>query len=187
MNKIDLIIKRHREGDSKALNELIKVLYPELKQIARQRRNQIKGHTTLTPTSILNEAYLKVVNSNSLWKNQGHFYSVMSLAMRHFILTYITRKKNVEFIYTDLIDEFGIENICKDITKERTHLLLTIDQLLNLRTKDKPEEVEVVQCRIFLGLSLEETAEKLEISESTVKRRWKSICDWMKVSVEQDS
>lgn len=185
---VDVILERHRQGDPTALNKLIELLYPELKLIARQRRNQVKGFPTLTATSILNEAYLKIKRGkHSIWTSKNHFYSVMSLAMRHFMLTYMQKRSNTYFEYFDLAEDLGINACIDDLSSDKKHLLISIGQLMDQRIKTHPKEVEVVHCRVFLGLSVKETAEKLEIGEATVKRRWSSACKWMKTQLDIDT
>ena len=182
---IEHLLERHREGDSEALDDLFSIVYPDLKKIATQRRNQINGYPTLTPTSILNEAYLKIINSqNSSWNSKRHFYSVMSLAMRHFILSYIEQRHGKKFQPIELAEELGIAYALNDLPTERKHLLLTIGQLMEERVKTHPEEVDVVNFRIYLGYSVKETAEKMELGEATIKRRWRSVCAWMKKQLD---
>lgn len=181
---LEKLLQDHRDGDPEAIGKIFTLVYPELKNIARNRRSQIKGYDTLNPTSILNEAYLKVANSSSVWTSKYHFFSVMSLAMRHFILTYIKRHHTSRLDIDEVARELGFEDTLREFSSEKKDRLSAIGELMKEREKTHPTEVEIVNSRIYLGYTIKETAKNLQIGEATVNRKWKSVCDWMRSRLE---
>lgn len=181
---LERLLEEHRNGDPESIGKIFTLVYPELKEIAKSRRKKINGYDTLNPTSILNEAYLKVANSSSVWASKNHFFSVMSLAMRHFILTYIERHHSNRLDLEEAARELGINDTMKDFSSDKKHTLLTIAELMKERERTHPVEVEIVNSRIYLGYTIKETAKNLEIGEATVNRKWKSVCSWMRTKIE---
>lgn len=165
------------EGDRKALDQLLPVVYAELHQIAlRQMRHERADHT-LNATALVHEAYLKLMDQNQVsWQNRAHFFAIASRMMRQILISY-ARKHNAEKrgggqAHT-LLDG-------KEIALgERADELLALDEALTQLGSFDERLAQVVEYRFFGGLTIEETAAVLDVSTMTVKRDWNKAKAWL--------
>lgn len=166
-----------RSGDRAALDELIPLLYGELRRLAhlhlaRERR----GHTLQT-SALVNEAYLRLIGASQIdWRDRAHFLAVSGSIMRQ-ILTQYARwraagKRGGRAVRVDLKEEF-----CP--SPERDADLIALDDALNDLARTDAREAKVVELRFFAGLSEEETAHVLGISGRTVRREWNHAKAWL--------
>jgi RNA polymerase sigma-70 factor, ECF subfamily len=157
-----------REGDAAALEELIERVYGELHRKAeRYLRQERRGHT-LQPTAIVHEAYLRLLGRrDSDWQNRAHFFAVAAQSMRRILVEHArhrdAQKRGGGTRYR--IDTVGL-------TEPRSVDLIAVDDALEKLSALDEEQGRVVELRFFGGLTEEETAKVLEISASTVRRKW---------------
>ncbi len=165
------------QGDNQALDELFGMVYDELHRRAQAQRNRWGGTPTMNTTALVHEAYVKLVDQDSLhWQNRAHFFAVAATAMRHILINYAKRKQaqkrggDKEKVPADevaLVDEDAIED------------LLMMNQALEQLEKIDERMCRVVECRFFLGLPINETADALGVSPSTVERDWRKAKAWL--------
>ena len=169
------------DGDAEAFRQVFDVVYDELHRLARQVRRG-RASETMNTTALIHEAYLHLLPSRDLeWKNRGHFLAVAARAMRQ-VLVRAAEKRTAEkrgggqvpvelneAIHSDLDDAIPV-------TPER---IVALDEALHRLDEFAPRQARVVECRFFAGLSVEETAVALTISEPTVKRDWKAARAWL--------
>lgn len=165
------LLEEWRGGDEAAVNELFPLVYRELRRLARGQRFRHRRNDSLVTTALVHEAYLKLVGAaDKQYRNRGHFMAVAAKAMRQ-ILVDQARKRSAQKRGGDLqrsdMDEERLPGA------QRDEEVVALDEALTrLETRD-PRMSRVVELRFFGGLSVEEAAESLEISPTTVKREWR--------------
>jgi RNA polymerase sigma-70 factor (ECF subfamily) len=171
------LLVRLTDGDRGVLDELLPVVYGELRKLASSylRRERV-GHT-LQPTALVHEAYMRLVDQTQVqWQNRAHFFGVAAQMMRRILVDHAraheAEKRGGEFQKLSLD-----ENI--DVSGERDVNLVALDDALNLLAEIDPQKMKVVELRFFGGLSVEETAEVLGVSAPTVKRQWRMAKAWL--------
>lgn len=179
-----LLIKAN-DGDLNAYNKIFPLVYNELRQIAHRIRYQFVGLDTFNTTAIVHEAYLKLIHSESDWKNKAHFSSVAAKAMRQLLLNAARNKKaekrggNFNKVsFDDFEEQISLSDKCS------TEILHLEDALVLLGKKSE-EQMKLVECRFFANMSIEETAEALNLSTSTVKRHWNVAKSWLYSQIQQ--
>ena len=167
-----------REGDYAAAHDLFEHVYTELRRRARGQRKRWKGNPSLPTTALAHEAYLDLVGPEERsWENRSHFFAVAATAMRHILMKEARQKRaqkrggeaptlSLEALRDDLGREVATE-------EERAEALVALDDALGELETERPRAARVVECRFFGGMTIEETAEALGVSDSTVSRDWK--------------
>ena len=175
--KITQLLVDWGNGSEAALENLMPLVYAELRKMAkRYLRDQPSGHTFQT-TELIHEAYLKLAgNDEKEWKNRSHFFGVASQAMRHILVDYARSKmtkKRGENKTRIAFDEALV------VSAERANEIIELnDALIALEALDK-RKCSVVELKYFGGLSLVEIAEVLNVSRETIKRDWKFSRTWL--------
>jgi len=165
------------DGDRAALDELVPLVHSELRRIARNyMRGERKGHTLQT-TALINEAYVRLVDQKHVrWQNRAHFLAIASELMRRILVDYARRrlyqKRGAGALQVTLGE-------AETIPVERTSDLVALDEALTSLTKIDKRRGRVVELKFFGGLSIEETAEVLKISPTTVERDWTIAKAWL--------
>jgi len=165
-------------GDTAALEQLLPVVYAELRHIAaRQLRNERVGHT-LQPTALVHEVYLRLVDQRQAdWQNRAHFFGVAARIMRRILVDHARRHaaaKRGGGLRCVSIDEAQDAPASADIP------ILAADEALSRLEQIDPSLARLVELRAFGGLTIEEAAHVLGVSASTVKRDWRTAKAWLK-------
>ena len=173
------------EGDQEALNKLIPLVYDELHKLAsRYLRRERRDHTLQT-TALVHEAYLKLVNQRDAnFENRLHFFAVAAQIMRRILVDYARRhhaSKRGGDLYKLSLDEALVTS------EEKGADLLALDEALERLAAIDPRQSRVVELRIFAGLTLEETAQALNISPSTVRREWSMAKAWLHRQIKNNN
>jgi RNA polymerase sigma-70 factor (ECF subfamily) len=177
MADVTVLLERWRGGDRAALDELMPLVYGELRSLAdRHLRNERAGHT-LQPTALVNEAYLRLAAvRGGGFENRAHFFAAAATAMRRILVDHARRrgrqKRGADVTIVDL-DVDLVAGIDPRVD------LLALDDALDRLTAVSPVKGKVVELRYFGGLSVEQTAEFLGISPATVKRHWAFARVWL--------
>ncbi len=169
--EITMLLFKMRDGDKQAMNDLFEKVYGELRAMARRQARRGGPNPTLDTTALVNEAYLKLVDQEqAAWNDRKHFLSVAALAMRHILVNHArekqAQKRGGDIKKTDFRDS-------KVGTADRTTEILAVDEALDQLAKLNERLSRVVELRYFGSLSVEETAEVLEVDPRTVKRDWR--------------
>ena len=172
-----------RGGNRAALDRLTPLVYDEIRRIAhRYVQREREGHTLQT-TALVNEAYLRLAGKQQInWQNRAHFFAVTAQVMRHILIDYARRRNYVKHggeAQRIAFDEALATEEAVLMTKPRAVELLALDEALNELAKFDPRKSQVVELRYFGGLSLDETAEVLEVSPMTVRRDWRVAKAWL--------
>ena len=170
MDQITELLKAWGEGDTEALNRLVPLVDHELRKIAHNyMRNERPGHILQT-TALVNEALMKMIGENISWENRKQFYALVARRMRQILVDYARKDRRVE--YTDIADAV--------IADEKPKELLMLDEALSKLADIDERKATIVECRYFIGLTLEQMAEMLGVAQSTVERDWRFARSWLK-------
>ena len=175
--EISLLLANVKKGDEEAFNTLYNLLYEDLKMRAYHLRGSWAGNDTMNATAIVHETYEKLFeNREKRWENRAHFMSVAARAMRQVIINYAekqqTQKRGQGY------EKIALQNLFNPVPAHSLpdpDLLIDIDNALKKLEKLNPLYGRVVECRFFIMMTTEETAEALGVSASTIKRMWKFV------------
>ena len=177
--KVTQILNSAVQGDEHATDELLPLVYDELRKLAARRLALEAPGQTLQATALVHEAYLRLVgDDNVTWSNRRHFFGAAAEAMRRILVERARRKGRVvhggKYKRVDL-NESSIE-AKKD---EDSPDMVFLDEALRRMEREDPRMAEVVKLRLFAGLSVQDTARALEVSTMTVKRDWACARAWL--------
>lgn len=176
-HQITLLLADWSKGDESALEQLMPLVYEELRRMAKNyMRRQPSGHTFQT-TELIHEAYLKIASSEEKqWQNRAHFFGVAAKAMRHILVDYArsksTHKRGGWQDRITLVEDVAV-------TSGRSEEIIALDDALNQLAVLDDRKVRVVEMKFFGGLTIEEIAGVLKISPETVKRDWSFAQTWL--------
>ena len=177
-NGITELLGRWSRGDEEALDQLMPLVYGELRRLAGAYLRRERQQHTLQPTALVNEAYLKLVRQRNMpWQNRAQFFGVAAQLMRRILVDHAranyASKRGGHQVYVSL------KNVGPSETQVEADVLALHDVLNRLAEID-PDQTRIVELRFFGGLTIEETAEVMQISHSTVEREWKLAKAWLK-------
>lgn len=164
-------------GDKAALDELMPLVYAELRKLARNYMRQQRPDHTLQTTALVNEAYLRLIDSSRVnWQNRTHFFAISAQLMRRILVDFARKRNSLKRggeVQKVELDEALV------IPLEQKTDLVALDDALKILAEMNPRQGQVVELRYFGGLSEEEIAEHLEVSVRTVRRDWSVARAWL--------
>jgi RNA polymerase sigma factor (TIGR02999 family) len=163
-------------GEGTPLDRWVPVLYDELRALAGKLLADRGAAVTLEPTSLVHEAYLRLVDQRRMdWQDRLHFFVIAARVMRRVLVDHcrarVTQKRGGALLAVELVEAA--------VPAPREVDVLTVDRLLTSLAEFDPQQEKIVELRFFAGLTVEETAEALSISKATVKRDWAMAKAWM--------
>ena len=183
MNEVTRIINAIEQGDSQASEELLPLVYEELRLLAERKLSKEIPGQTLQATALVHEAYLRLIGSDDPgWDSRGHFFAAASEAMRRILIDNARRKKTERhggYYNKATLNE---SLVGKDKTISLDDLLALNDALEKLEAKDKIK-AELVKLRFFAGLTGDQAAKTLGISLATAVRHWTYARSWLRLEV----
>ncbi|HYJ90922.1 MAG TPA: sigma-70 family RNA polymerase sigma factor [Pyrinomonadaceae bacterium] len=176
-HQISRLLTDWSNGNQRALDQLMPLVYEELRRMARNYLRQQPANHSFQTTELIHEAYLKLAkNNNQNWQNKEHFFGVAAKAMRHILVDYARSKQSQKHGGGQQIRSLDGEMASSD---ERSGQLVALDDALkDLELLDE-RKAQVVELRFFGGLTTEEVADVLKISRETVKRDWRFARTWL--------
>jgi RNA polymerase sigma factor (TIGR02999 family) len=172
----DLLL-RWSQGDGEAREKLVPLVYDELRRVARRCLAGQRSDHTLQSTALVHEAYLRLISNDSVrWDNRIHFFAVAAQLMRRILVDH-ARMKNAKKRGGESITLLLDESLAPP--KEREIDLVALDDALTALAELDQRQSSLVELRFFTGLSIEETAQALNISPATVKREWATARLWL--------
>jgi RNA polymerase sigma-70 factor (ECF subfamily) len=166
-----------QQGDKCALDKLTPLVYEELRRIAHRYVQRERDGHTLQTTALVNEAYVRLVGGRKIeWQNRAHFFAVTAQVMRHILIDHARRRhyaKRGGEAQQVSFDDAAL------MSPERAAELVALDEALSELARLDARKSRVVELRYFGGLSLEETADVLEVSVMTVRRDWRAAKAWL--------
>ncbi|HXJ59358.1 MAG TPA: ECF-type sigma factor [Verrucomicrobiae bacterium] len=180
MGDIANILDAVHQGDLKAAEQLLPLVYEELRRLAASKLSAEKAPQTLQPTALVHEAWLRLAREEKqAWNGRTHFMSAAAEAMRRILIDNARRKRAIRHgggqERVDM-DDLGLEICAPDTDDEE---LLAIHEALDALAAHDARKAEVVKLHFFVGLTLGETAEALAVSEPTAKRDWTYARTWL--------
>jgi RNA polymerase sigma factor (TIGR02999 family) len=164
-------------GQQSALDQLTPLVYDELHRIAKRYMGGERAGQTMQTTALVNEAYLRLVDSSQVhWQNRAHFFAIAAQLMRRILVDFARSRHNLKRggeAKQVSLDEALV------ISPERGADLVALDEALQALAALDPRQSQVVELRFFGGLSINETAEVLKVSEGTVRRDWSLAKAWL--------
>lgn len=171
------LLKKLADGNDQAAGELIPIVYEELHRLAVSHLRRERRDHTLQPTALVHEAYIKLVaQRNADWQSRNHFFAVASKLMRRILVDYARRhlrEKRGGGQAKVSLDEAPI------VSPDRPNRMLAIDESLSRLEKLDARQARIVELRYFGGLTIEEAAQVLGVSPTTVRREWTSAKAWL--------
>ena len=185
MSDVTRILSAAQAGDPKAAEELLPLVYNELRRLAANKlANEAPGQT-LQATALVHEAWLRLAgDGDSQWKNRSHFLAAAAEAMRHILIDRARRKNRVRHgqgLQRVNLDHVDLASATEDDT------LLRVDEALTKFAAEEPVKAQLVKLRYFVGLSIPEAAAAMGISESTAKRAWAYARAWLYDELKKDN
>lgn len=180
---ISQLLVKWGEGDDQALEDLMPMVYTELKRLANNYlRKEHPGHT-LQPTALVNETYLRLVDQKDIrWQNRAQFYGIAAKVMRRVLVDH-ARAKHADKRGGADQQRLSITSAGEIPSKPDLNLLALHEALEELAALD-PQQSRIVELKFFGGLSIEETAEVLGLGHATVERDWKMARAWLRGKLE---
>jgi RNA polymerase sigma factor (TIGR02999 family) len=180
---ITSVLVAHREGRPGAFDQLVGLVYPELRRIARRQLGRWRATGSLDTGSLVNEAYLKLVDqTRTTWHDRDHFFAIAACAMRQVIIDYARRRRSQK--RGGSVEQVPLEQ--REIAiQTQIEQLLALDQLLTRLGAEQPRLKQLVECRYFAGYSEAETANVLHISTRTVEREWLRAKAWLRTAMHE--
>ena len=171
-----------KNGSQQAVESLLPLVEKELRQIARRHLRRERANHTLQTTALLNEAYFKLINSTNInWQNRAQFFGISATIMRRILINYARDAKAAKRGgASELVnlDEAVI------FTPEKSEQLINLDEALKRLEVFDQTKSRIVEMRFFSGMSIEETAEALDISPSSVSHHWRLARAWLKKEID---
>ena len=165
-----------QQGDSAALDKLTPLVYDELRRIAHRYMQRERDGHTLQTTALVNEAYVRLAGQQRIdWQNRAHFFAVTAQVMRNLLIDHARRRHYAK----REAQHVPLDDVAGAMSQMRAAELVALDEALNELATLDPRKSRVVELRYFGGLSIEETADVLEVSPMTVRRDWRVAKAWL--------
>jgi RNA polymerase sigma factor (TIGR02999 family) len=181
--EITQLLQAAQEGDRASFDEVYRLVYDELHALAHAVRSG-GNSATLSTTALVHEAYLKLIPApRGRVQDRSHFYAIAARAMRQVLVdaarkrTAARRGAGAEIMPIDDVPDATTP--AADVRSMRAEEIMAIDEVLRQLQEWNPRQASVVECRVFGGLSVTETAQALGVSEPTVKRDWQTARAWL--------
>jgi RNA polymerase sigma factor (TIGR02999 family) len=186
MSDVTQILSAIEQGDPHAGEQLLPLIYDELRKLAAQKLAQEKPGQTLQATALVHEAYLRLVDAEQAqrFNSRGHFFAAAAEAMRRILVENARRKKRVK--HGGTLERVEIE--MTDLpTRMSSDELIALDEALELLRKDDPVKAQLVTLRYFAGMTIEQAAEVLGIARITAHRYWTFARAWLHQRISGES
>ena len=184
MDEITHILNRLDHGDAAAAQELLPVVYDELRRVAAVKLAAEKPGQTLQPTALVHEAYLRLAGENRKepWRGRRQFFAAAAEAMRRILVENARRKKSQKRGGGVKRDDIEVDQIEAGRPPEE---ILALHDALDLLAEKDATKAELVKLRYFVGMTIPEAAEVLEISPSSIDRQWAYARAWLHQQIAQ--
>jgi RNA polymerase sigma factor (TIGR02999 family) len=182
-HQISLLLLDWSKGDEYALEQLMPLVYEELRRMARNyMRRQPSGHTFQT-TDLIHEAYLKIAGGEQRnWQSRSHFFGVAAKAMRHILVDYARSRNNQK--RGGWQERVTLKENMR-VTNQSSEEIVALDDALNRLAALDERKVRVVEMKFFAGLQVAEISDVLKVSPETVKRDWSFAQTWLLRELQQ--
>lgn len=171
------LLLRWSDGDEQARDQLLPLVYDELREIAHRYLSRERRDHTLQTTALVHEAYLRLIDQHAVrWQNKAHFFGVSAQLMRRILIDYARSHQTAK--RGQGAAKFSIDDAL-EVADERAGILLALDEALATLAQFDPDKSRVVELKFFGGLTVEESAEVLGVSIPTIVRHWRLAKAWL--------
>lgn len=182
MSEFTRVLEQIQQGKETGANELLPFIYDELRKLAAHKMASEMPGQTLQPTALVHEAWLRLTGAeNQLWDSRGHFFAAAAEAMRRILIERARSKSRVK--RGSQAEHVPLTHVTI-ASEDPSDTVLAINEALDRLTVRDPFKAEVVKLRYFVGLSQEEIAQALGVSEPTVRRHWAIARAWLYAEIK---
>ncbi len=179
---VTLLLGQLRAGKQDVADQLVPLIYAELRRIAGAQMGRERPGHTLQATAVVHEAYMRLAGEQEIpWQNRAHFFAIAAKTMRRVLLDYARQR------HAGKRGGEGARKVDIDaellIADDRLDDVVVLDEVLGRLSEMDPQQERIVELRFFAGLNVEETAEVMGISPSTVKREWRLAKAWLQLEL----
>jgi RNA polymerase sigma factor (TIGR02999 family) len=171
------------KGDQEALNQLLPLVYDELRRLADRYLHRERADHTLQPTALVHEAYLRLIDQRVSWANRAHFFGVAAEMMRRILIDHARSRQAVKRGSAGI--KLSLDDVL-EITEEKAADLIALDEALKALAEFDAQKARIVELRFFGGLSIEETASVLGLGTATITRQWRLAKAWLYHELSKD-
>ncbi|HEV7743495.1 MAG TPA: sigma-70 family RNA polymerase sigma factor [Pyrinomonadaceae bacterium] len=175
-DEVTQLLADWRQGNQLALEELLPLIYNELRQLAHGFLYHERPGHTLQTTALVHEAYLRLINQTEAWQNRSHFFAIAAQAMRRILIDTARKRRAAK---RGGPEEKVSLSEASELSLEPDNALLALDEALTALAEIDQEQCRIVELRYFGGLTIEETAEVMDLSPATIKREWAMARAWL--------
>jgi RNA polymerase sigma factor (TIGR02999 family) len=177
MSDVTMMLQAIGRGESHASDELLPLVYDELRRLAAARMAQESAGHTLQPTALVHEAWLRLVgNQPQSWENRAHFFGAAAEAMRRILIERARRKSRLKRGSGQALLDIADLDLAGTLPDDK---ILLVDEALEQLKLEDPEKARIVMLKFFAGLTNEQAAEALNVNERTVRRQWEFAKAWL--------
>jgi RNA polymerase sigma factor (TIGR02999 family) len=178
MNEVTRILSGIEQGDPHAAEQLLPLVYDELRKLAAQKLAQEKPGQTLQATALVHEAYIRLVDVDQVphWNSRGHFFAAAAEAMRRILVENARQRRSAK--HGGQLRRIDFEDV-QSLVEPPADELLALDEALDQFAAEDPVKAELVKLRCFAGLSHQDAAQALGISRTTADRYWAYAKSWL--------
>ncbi|MEZ4774939.1 MAG: ECF-type sigma factor [Bacteroidia bacterium] len=185
-NDLTLLLQAARHGNAQAYDQVFSLVYSQLRQLAHRLRWEQGQQETLNTTALVHEAYLRLAAGTTLeWESRAHFMGVAAKAMRFLLINYARHKqaqkrggKNAPMPIEEVHDNLQLSG-------HQEESLIDLNQALDTLSEYDSRQAQIIECRFFGGMTIEDTAMHLSLSPATVKREWTMAKAWLHRQLNQ--
>ena len=183
--KVTEVLRAASSGDPRVADELLPLVYDELRRLAGHQMARETPGQTLQPTALVHEAYLRLVGPQEIaWENRGHFFAAAARAMRQILVNRAHKRRAAK--HGGGRAKVSLQDAGPVAGEPPADELLALDEALDRLAEAAPEKARIVMLRYFTGLTVEETAKALGLSPRTVKRHWRFAKAWLHSEMTDD-
>ncbi len=186
MSNVTRILSAIEQGDPQAAEQLLPLVYDELRKLATQKLAQEQPGQTLQPTALVHEAYLRLLDQEQAqrWNSRGHFFAAAAEAMRRILVESARRRSRLK--HGRQRQRVDLDSGCL-VSAAPSFDLLALDEALSRLAETEPTKAELVKLRFFAGLTMPEAAAALGISLATAERYWTFAKSWLYAELAGDA
>jgi len=185
MADVTRILNAIEQGDPRATEELLPLVYDELRLLAAQKLARESPGETLQATALVHEAYIRLIGPDARdWDRRGHFFAAAAEAMRRILVESARRKRSSK--HGGQLQKVSLDGLSVG-TEENSDHLIALDEALDKLAAEDPAKADLVKLRYFTGLNIDQAAQMLGISRATAIRHWSFAKAWLFHEIRKDS
>jgi RNA polymerase sigma factor (TIGR02999 family) len=171
---VTFLLRQWRAGDRASEERLFDLILPDLRRMARSYLSRERRDHTLEPTELVDQIYFRLVAAKDRdWQNRGHFFAIAARAMRRYLIDHARKRPDAVLVEFEAVAE-GVP-----AASSKIELAVMIDRILDELAESKPEWCALVELKYFLGLTNDEAAEVLNLTDRTISRYWHDARRWL--------